>query len=705
MSNKDFIQGMVAGAKPFGDKLDQLANVSESAVSDIQEGLDGVTEVVNVVLDDLSAQEKKRIYDLDQTTDISSLEDDEKEFLVAVLAELANTIPDVSDDQKRYLRCICGVTNISSPQTSLNLVCIENIENMKTQKILLRHVMEFMFIGDQSYAFLDTYEDVIFCYFSVNARGVSEIRSTIDRIFNALGLEGIVSRYTFSTDYQDADLIEDQLEEYSDYVEEYIPDPTTYEEIKLTDILHVDADDTLVYKYKKVHISAIISVDGTLGFENCIVSFSDNGTTAFCTVKGELSFTGCEIVSPVDNNTHNDDTKDSLCKGVINGTQTSKITFENCIVYDAGHFVSTAGALVVNSCSINNPGIRFLSIETGKTVEIQNTYFDFDYELSLPTTKSAYAAKEIIFAIPADTASEQGAFIFDNCKFATSNKDALSGIILISAMNTSCSISNSEFYDFPKAGATVFVPSVAKTRFENCQKVVADNIIGCYLKECIGVCIRSNAKIDNCDFDDCKFITLAENSTMKNCRIVRCRGRVLEAAKSQITDCIFSNIRKWNRGVPTDKIWGKDSDKNYPIYLQNTKVISCVFNGVELRDNAFLIVGEKLADSQIPFSVEKCMFRNCYTDRADKMIIIGREHYGIITAKTKSLDPVSSCVGLDQVMSGVLEADVPVTDSPNTYGIVAGTIIGAALTGGVGAVVGGIVGAAIDASKVNNPEA
>ena len=164
MSTKDFKQGMVAGAKPFGDKLDQLANVSEGAVNDIQEGLDGVTEVVNVVLDDLSAQEKKRIYDLDQTTDISSLEDDEKEFLVAVLAELANTIPDVSDDQKRYLRSICGVMNIAAPQTSLNLACIENIENMKTQKILLRHVMEFMFIGDQSYAFLDTYEDIIFCY-------------------------------------------------------------------------------------------------------------------------------------------------------------------------------------------------------------------------------------------------------------------------------------------------------------------------------------------------------------------------------------------------------------------------------------------------------------------------------------------------------------------------------------------------------------
>ena len=157
MSNKDFKEGMVAGAKPFGDKLDQLANVSESAVSDIKEGLDGVTQVVNVVLDDLRAQEKKRIYDLDEATDISALEDDEKEFLVALLAELANSIPEVTDLQKRYIMSICSTVGIAAPQTSLNLMCIENIENIRTQKILLRHVIEFLFIGTQNYDFLDYY--------------------------------------------------------------------------------------------------------------------------------------------------------------------------------------------------------------------------------------------------------------------------------------------------------------------------------------------------------------------------------------------------------------------------------------------------------------------------------------------------------------------------------------------------------------------
>ena len=210
MSVKDFKAGMAAGAKPFGDKLDQLATANESGLSDITEGVDGIRAVVDTLLDDLSAQEKKKLYDLDEAMDLSVLEDDEQEFLVAVLATLANAISGVSDLQKKYLLGICNVTNIASPQTTLNLACIENIENMKTQKILLRYVMEFLFIGEQGYDFLDTYEDAVFCYFSVNKRGVAEIKDMINRIFNAMGVEGIANRYAFEPISEETDIAHDQ---------------------------------------------------------------------------------------------------------------------------------------------------------------------------------------------------------------------------------------------------------------------------------------------------------------------------------------------------------------------------------------------------------------------------------------------------------------------------------------------------------------
>lgn len=210
MSVKDFKAGMAAGAKPFGDKLDQLATANESGLNDITEGVDGIRAVVDTLLDDLSVQEKKKLYDLDEAMDLSVLEDDEQEFLVAVLATLANAIPDVSDLQKKYLLSICNVTNIASPQTTLNLACIENIENMKTQKILLRYVMEFLFIGEQGYDFLDTYEDAVFCYFSVNKRGVAEIKDMINRIFNAMGVEGIANRYAFEPVAEETVIAHDQ---------------------------------------------------------------------------------------------------------------------------------------------------------------------------------------------------------------------------------------------------------------------------------------------------------------------------------------------------------------------------------------------------------------------------------------------------------------------------------------------------------------
>lgn len=700
MSTKDFKEDMVAGAKPFGDKLDQLANVSETAVSDIKEGLDGVNEVVNIVLDDLSAQEKKKIYDLDQTTDISTLDDDEKEFLVAVLAEIANTVQDVADLQKQYILSVCSTVGLTAPQAALNLACIENIENMRTQKVILRHVMEFFFIGSQNYDFIDLYNDLVFCYFSVNKHGFDEIKTTIDRIYNSMGVEGIANRYTFANGYSEITVGSDAESELAeeDY---YVPDVVDFEEVALVDLMHINDGETLTYKYKRISISSIINVDGTLQFENCVIALANDDIVSYFNIKGKLKFINCEITGKIDNCKHSDDTKKALPKGILNGTNTAEICFENCIIRDAGHFVSTSGILNIESCSIVNPGIRFLSVQINNSSKISNSTIEFSSSLHLTNEKSSDIVREILFAFKGDSTTESNALQIENCQFATSQDDIVTGISIVSAAGASCEILNCEFYNFPKILCTTFVNSVKKSKFVNCAPIVADYLIDSSFKDSRNIGQRANSLIDNCDFECCG-IRLPENSTIKNCRFINSRGRIIDAESCKIVDCIFSNIRKWNKGTPATVVWGKSGDQNYAMYLQNCTVSSCVFDGVELKDNAFLIACEKLSDKKAPLIIEKCLFRNCYTDRTDKQIIAAREHFGVFTSKVRAIDPLDACVGLDQVKSGELEADVPVVDSPNNSGIIAGAIIGAVVTGGVGAVVGGIVAAAVDAAKNNS---
>ena len=700
MSTKDFKEGMVAGAKPFGDKLDQLANVSESAVSDIKEGLDGVNEVVNIVLDDLSAQEKKKIFDLDQTTDISTLDDDEKEFLVAVLAELANAVQDVADLQRQYVLSVCSTVGLTTAQTALNLACIENIENMRTQKVILRHVMEFFFIGSKNYDFIDLYNDLVFCYFSVNKHGFDEIKTIIDRIYNSMGVEGIASRYTFANGYSEITFDSNAESELAE-VDDYIPDMADFEELALVDLMHINDGETLTYKYKRINISSVINVDGTLQFENCVIELADDDIASYFNIKGKLKFINCEITGKIDNCKHSDDTKKTLPKGILNGTNTSEIGFENCVIRDAGHFVSTSGVLNIESCSIVNPGIRFLSVQINNSSKISNSTIEFSSSLHLTNEKSSDIVREILFVFKDDSTTEANVLQIENCQFATSQDDIVTGISIVSAAGAPCEIVNCEFYNFPKILCTAFVNSVKKSKFVNCAPIAVDCLMDSSLKNVRNIGQRANSLIDNCDFECCR-IRLPENSTIKNCRFINSRGRIIDAESCKIVDCIFSNIRKWNKGTPATVVWGKSGDQNYAIYLQNCTVSSCVFDGVELKDNAFLIVCEKLSDKKAPLIIEKCLFRNCYTDRTDKQIIAAREYFGVFTSKVRAIDPLDACVGLDQVQSGELEADVPVVDSPNNSGIIAGAIIGAVITGGVGAVVGGIVAAAVDAAKNNN---
>lgn len=690
MSTKDFKEGMVAGAKPFGDKLDQLANASERSVSDIKEGLDGVSQVVNVVLDDLSAQEKKRIYDLDQATDISMLEDDEKELLVAVLTELANSIPEVTDLQRRYITSVCSTVGIATPQASLNLACIENIENMRTQKILLRHVMEFFFVGTQNYDFLDYYETAIFCYFGVNKRGVNEIVNTIDRIYNAMGIEGLANRYTFVAGYQEIECQETQaIEGIEEYYDVPYVDISEFEEINLTDIVHINNDESGAYQYKRININSIVTVDGVLEFDHCIVNFYYDDLPAFFSVNGTLKFSGCEINSRVDNLQHSDDKKSSLGKSIINGLESSNITFENCLFQNTGHFISTAGELTVDGCTLHNPGIRFISLSLIKESKISNSVIEFSEKLSLDKNSSEYIARDIIYAFATEQTATTSGFRIDNCRFICSTPETISGVAPI---NAPCVVSNCEFYNFTKAQCVVFVKTIEKNHFENCRGIVADAITDSTFLQCSHIGNRGGSVIDNCDFKDCKLIVLPENSMLKNSRLVNSRGRIINAQESKIEHCVFYNIRKWNKGIATSSL----SEQNFAIYMNDSVIDTCVFEGVELKDNAFLIVGEQHSTNNKPVEIKNCVFRNCYTDRSDKQIVAVQEHYGILSPKIRSVNPTQNCVGMELVKSGSLKAEAPIIDSPKDTGIIAGTFIGAAFGVG-GVIVGSILGATVDA--------
>lgn len=638
MSTKDFKQGMVAGAKPFGDKLDQLANVSESAISDIKDGIDGVNEVVNIILDDLSTQEKKRIYDLDEATDISNLEDDEKEFLVAVLAELANSVPYVTDLQRKYIISVCSTVGIAAPQVSLNLACIENVENMKTQKILLRHVMEFFYIGCQDYEFLDEYDDLIFCYFSVNKRGINEIITTIDRIYNAMGIEGLANRYTFVAGYEE--LVEEEASEEEinseDSIGEEIIDPSLYEKIELSGIISVQ--DPTEYKHKNIKISAAFSAVSDLVFKNCIVQITPS---ASFNVSGSLTFEKCEITC------ESERTKESF---IISALENSKIVLNDSVFMHISWLAQAQCSDVeIDKCTFDGcSNILKMGDNQIHRFSITDTYISVGNGLNL------------LFDI--QYCNEFKAINICSSWNVENNENEYYGLFEISAEN--CVISNCEFKN-AYINCSYYNGLMDKCTLYDCD-VSIRNITNCLVENSFlnKYCIDST--INKCNFQNVVEKQIRAKSIVNSIfDKLECSSDFIKFETS-IDNCIFSNVNmKAGAHLIRAKISYGLGDKKQEAYISN------------------------------------CRFINCYTERSDRKLIVGTEtKHTLFSDKEFPYDAkLVNCAGLSDVKGGTFIEEKIQNNQQISVGAKISAGLGATFGGTLGAIGGATLGGIIDKIK------
>lgn len=395
MSKKDFKQGMVAGAKPFGDKLDQLANVSEKAVTDIKEGIDGVNTVVNCILDDLSIREKKDVYDLDTPSGISELDPTEKEYLLAVLFTVADQRGQLTDYQKFYLRTLKAYLGITNVQIGIDLVSIENIESVTFQKVILQTIMEFLYLEYHNHDYMDDFETLFDC-FSVNKRGVKELQGAIDHMASLLGLEGIACHYSplaepNTSEEEEDEEISDEAESFASsspaddtcIVLDFSADPNT----ALTSYVHKDSNPL----YKTPHF-CVVAPSGNISnvvflnfpnlsadevrfdrchFENCGDIQIDNGHISNSTFQNinTLSFERTDV----------EHSKFSHLKchfnadAVITAADCSvlRCVFSNIVCLNETYLFDTTGQVEISHCNFND---CYTDREDGSLFHFEKSY-------------------------------------------------------------------------------------------------------------------------------------------------------------------------------------------------------------------------------------------------------------------------------------------------------------------------------------------
>ena len=195
-NNKKYKEGMKAGAAPFEKILEDQSKQTKESMDAINANVDSIHELVDVVFDDLVAQEKKRVYNLDTDYDILTLDQDEREFAIAMLYTLSQLMDETTEKQKQYLLNIQRYLNIRTPQIQIEVSSIENIENLKTQKMLYRIVTEYLFLAQENFEYVENF-DYIFDYFSINKQSKNSIRGNIENIYKAVGADGLIEFYGY----------------------------------------------------------------------------------------------------------------------------------------------------------------------------------------------------------------------------------------------------------------------------------------------------------------------------------------------------------------------------------------------------------------------------------------------------------------------------------------------------------------------------
>lgn len=214
-NDKKYKEGMKAGAAPFEKILEDQSKQTKESMDAINANVDSIHSVVDVVLDGLIAQEKKRVYNLDTDYDILTLDQDEREFAIALLYTLSQLMDETTEKQRQYLLNIQRYLNIRTPQIQIEVSSIENIENLKTQKMLYRIVTEYLFLAQENFEYAENFK-YIFDYFSINRQSKNSIRGNIENIYKAVGADGLIEFYGYLSEDTTTDSVQSIVENADD---------------------------------------------------------------------------------------------------------------------------------------------------------------------------------------------------------------------------------------------------------------------------------------------------------------------------------------------------------------------------------------------------------------------------------------------------------------------------------------------------------
>lgn len=633
MSEKDFMRGVETAAKASEAFMRKQAAASEELGKRIVQKIDEQGKIIDVILDTLNAQEKKELYDLQSAYDIADLGENEKEVLASFLLTLISKYSQDNDNQKDYYFAVkkhLGVTDVS-PDFDLSLV--ENVDSRSELKAMLQTVCEFLFLKTGDTSFLDEFEDEI-GYFGLSRKVIREIVEPIERIYDVLGLRGIVEHYIPA---------EPEVEEVPEHYGLISP---IIGEITINDTNRdIPTGTESIFENLRVVITKQFKVKGKVVFRNCQIVLAWNGNIALNLMEeaSEAEFIDCEFVSQCTSKV----AQISICgKCIMRDCKFDGVAYRygvhddvfqyddgsardyNCGLIDVDGYEDTA-ELILDHC-------YFVNCE-GTVVSADGNQFGNNFKISVNNCLIENHIGNFLMARYADGGNDTSVEITNSTFQNISSYEN-------AKMNLGCAHTDWDFTSkhFPQLVhvADVTFRCEDNTFLDINEDVLAanNNSLGTHISKiirCTFVKFKQSVElvgeISDCTFDDAKRITFGNCGEFLNhevvitaCNFTHICGHVA-VLYGRISHCIFTD------STVTVEVKGKTIGKDpYISEAANIKFINCTAltnTGYDFMDTpCFLQATSYLGKPGFAAIFKGCKFENCQS--SGKYINTDKKEFG-----------------------------------------------------------------------------
>lgn len=632
--------------KGFMEKQQAAIEHMRQEIRDGKDMLQALRELmqqdVGNILEYLDTKEKEALYKLANPFNLKNLEKEEKQFLLAVLYQLAHDEGDsLTENQRAYIGSLQQYLKIVNPQTNADLQAVENIDSIEIQKAFLQTALEFFYLQDTD-QLSDAQEDFL-SYFSLNKRQAEAIELNVSQLYNALGPAQLAVRYGPVLRVKEA-----PAKKLPYDIEDSLPDPDDLDEISLAQAVSIGTGGK-TYSDKIIHFRAGISCQGALTFENCILHYAENEKGKITlTETGKLTIKNCRIID------HHKSGNDSFFITAESGQRPVEI--DTCHFTDAGMFLRLGydRKLVLRKSFLSNAGAGFVENDSHSAghIAVSDCFFDFPnwskkevdgrYKKSLSggTIMNCHTAEIVHCVVKGDIKVEPN-----------SDRQNYSHNFLYAAR---CRVEQCSFYgmsqifnisrDYSSDPAPTTPVSFICDYFDNCAHVVSGgfsssglNLCDCLFEYSTDIVYGYDGnKITRCQFNNCcdNLINIQELNT-----------------PSIIDRCEFNN---W-KGTGYNSMLSVDMGKGGKYH----KIQNCVFNGMQVYAGYVIYARSPYIQFDGVAEVENCKFSNWETARRDDKLISEKGTYVGLFNKEQEQTVVSTyrCTGLDRSGMGTGHAD------------------------------------------------